>query len=217
MDQETKEYLDQKHVSLARKEDMEKLRQEMKATFRQWRGENQSDLLESKKEIKANLEELGKEWKAEVEAIRRAWTEGVQRLRQETQSMINQSGQTMGLSFHEVKEDVKTILSQVKQELVSNLRLTREKGNEDLEASISSSRRETKADLDRLDGRLTKLQEQTQKTTEEFGPLGEKVQAGLTEVKDELSSMIKFSFAELERRLNALEARIKVLEKIVLQ
>jgi hypothetical protein len=37
------------------------------------------------------------------------------------------------------------------------------------------------------------------------------------EVKDELSSMIKFSFAELERRLNALEARIKVLEKIVLQ
>ena len=53
MDQETKEYLDQKHVSLARKEDMEKLRQEMKATFRQWREENQSDLLESKKEIKS--------------------------------------------------------------------------------------------------------------------------------------------------------------------
>ena len=131
--------------------------------------------------------------------------------------MINQSGHTMDLSFHEVKEDVKTVLNQVKQELISNLRLTREGGKEDLAASVSSSRKEAKADLDRLDERLTKLQEQTQKVTEEFGPLGEKVQAGLTEVKDELSSMIKFSFAELERRLNALEARIKVLEKIVLQ
>ena len=217
MDQETKEYLDQKHVSLARKEDMEKLRQEMKATFRQWRGENQNDLLESKKEIKANLEELGKEWKAEVEAIRKAWTEGVQRLRQETHSMISQSGHAMDVSFHEVKEDVKTILSQGKQDLISNLRLIREGGKEDLEASLSSSRRETKADLDRLDERLTRLQEQTQKAAEEFGPLGDKVQASLMEVKDELSSMIKFSFAELERRLNALEARIKVLEKIVLQ
>jgi len=217
MDQETKEYLDQKHVSLARKEDMEKLRQEMKATFRQWKEENQSDLVGTKKEIKAHLEELRKEWKAEVEAIRKAWTEGVQRLRQETQSMINQSGHTMDLSFHKVEEDVKTILSQTKQELISNLRLTREGGKEDLEASLSSARMETRADFDRLDQRLTKLQEQTQKVTEEFGPLGEKVQAGLTEVKGELSSMIKFSFAELERRLNALEARIKILEKIVLQ
>lgn len=217
MDQETKEYLDQKHVSLARKEDMEKLRQEMKATFRQWRGENQSDLLESKKEIQAHLEELGKEWKAEVEAIRKAWTEEMQRLRQETQSVIRQSDHARELSFHGVQEDVKTILGQVKQELISTLQLTREGGQEDLKASLSSSRRETKADLDRLDERLTKLQEQTQKAAEEFGPLGEKVHAGLMEVKDELSSMIKFSFAELERRLNALEARIKILEKIVLQ
>jgi len=217
MDQETKEYLDQKHVSLTRKEDMEKLRQEMKATFRQWRGENQSDLLESKKEIKAHLEELGKEWKAEAEAIGKAWTEGMQRLRQETQSMISQSDHARELSFHGVQEDIKTILGQVKQDLISNLQLTREGGKEDLKASLASSRRETKADLDGLDARLTKLQEQTQKAAEEFGPLGERVQAGLMEVKDELSSMIKFSFAELERRLNALEARIKVLEKIVLQ
>jgi DNA anti-recombination protein RmuC len=217
MDQETKDYLDQKHVSLARKEDMEKLRQEMKATFRKWKEENQSDLLESKKEIKADLEELGKEWKADIEAIRRVWTEGVQKLREDTQSMSNQSGHTMDVSFHEVKEDVKAILNQVKQDLISNLRLIREGAKEDLEASLSSSRREAKADLDRLDERLTRLQEQTQKAAEEFGPLGERVQAGLTEVKEELSSMFKFSFAELERRLNALEARIKVLEKIVLQ
>ncbi len=217
MDKETREYLDQKYVTVARKEDLEKLRQEMKATFRQWKEENQSDLLESKKEIRTSLDELKKEWKVEVEAIRTAWVEGVQTLRQETQSMINQSGHTMDLSFHEVKEDVKTVLNQVKQDLISNLRLTREGGKEEITTSISCSRRETKADLDHLGERLTKLQEQTQKVTEEFGPLGEKVQAGLTEVKDELSSMIKFSFADLERRLNVLEARIKILEKIVLQ
>ncbi len=217
MDKETREYLDQKYVTVARKEDMEKLRQEMKATFRQWKEENQSDLLESKKEIRTSLAELKKEWKVEVEAIRKVWVDGVQTLRQETQSMINQSGHTMDLSFHEVKEDVKTVLNQVKQDLISNLRLTREGGKEEITTSISSSRRETKADLDHLGERLTKLQEQTQKVTEEFGPLGEKVQAGLTELKDELSSMIKFSFADLERRLNVLEARIKILEKIVLQ
>ncbi|MCJ7705302.1 MAG: hypothetical protein MUO28_07150 [Desulfobacterales bacterium] len=130
MDKETREYLDQKYVTVARKEDMEKLRQEMKATFRQWKEENQSDLLESKKEIRTSLDELKKEWKVEVEAIRKVWVDGVQTLRQETQSMINQSGHTMDLSFHEVKEDVKTVLNQVKQDLISNLRLTREGGKE---------------------------------------------------------------------------------------
>jgi hypothetical protein len=51
----------------------------------------------------------------------------------------------------------------------------------------------------------------------EIGTLNEKVRAGIVEVKEELGAMIKFSYADLERKLNALEARIQVLEKIVLQ
>jgi hypothetical protein len=38
---------------------------------------------------------------------------------------------------------------------------------------------------------------------------------GFVGVKEELGSMIKFSYADLEKKLNALEARIKALEKMV--
>jgi hypothetical protein len=37
----------------------------------------------------------------------------------------------------------------------------------------------------------------------------------LVEVKEELGSMIKFSYADLEKKFSALEARIKALEKMV--
>jgi len=45
--------------------------------------------------------------------------------------------------------------------------------------------------------------------------LNEKIGEGFIQVKGELGSMIKFSFADLEKKLNALEARIKALEKMV--
>ena len=35
-----------------------------------------------------------------------------------------------------------------------------------------------------------------------------------TEVKEELGSMIKFSYADLDKKIAALEARIKALEKM---
>jgi hypothetical protein len=35
-------------------------------------------------------------------------------------------------------------------------------------------------------------------------------------VKEELGSMIKFSYADLEKRFSTLEARLKALEKLVL-
>jgi peptidoglycan hydrolase CwlO-like protein len=51
--------------------------------------------------------------------------------------------------------------------------------------------------------------------TKEIVELSGKIREGFTEVKDELSSMIKFSYADLEKKINALEARIKALEKMV--
>jgi hypothetical protein len=38
---------------------------------------------------------------------------------------------------------------------------------------------------------------------------------GFIDVKEELGSMMRFSYADLEKRFNALEARIKALEKMV--
>jgi hypothetical protein len=46
--------------------------------------------------------------------------------------------------------------------------------------------------------------------------LDEKVREGFAGVKDELGSMIKFSYSDLEKKLVSLEARVKTLEKMVL-
>jgi len=46
--------------------------------------------------------------------------------------------------------------------------------------------------------------------------LNEKIKEGFNEVKEELGSMIKFSYADLEKRFGTLEARLKALEKLVL-
>ena len=140
MDRETREYLDQKYAGLAGKEDLEKLRQEMKASFRPLKEEGKTQLLEWKQEITKALEQSRREWGAEARS-----------------------------DLGELKAGQSQILDQAKQ-LVT-----------------------------------------------EVGTLNEKVRAGMVEVKEELGAMIKFSYADLERKLNALEARLQVLEKIVLQ
>ena len=140
MDKETREYLDQRYTGLAQKEDLEKLRQETKASFRQLKEEGKTQLLEWKQEVITALEELRKQWGAE-----------------------------------------------------------------------------TRADLGELKAGMSQTQDQAKQLVTEVGTLNGKVRAGMVEVKEELGAMIKFSYADLERKLNALEARIQVLEKIVLQ
>ncbi len=46
--------------------------------------------------------------------------------------------------------------------------------------------------------------------------LDQKIKNAFTEVKEELGAMMKFSYADFEKRLATLEARIKSLEKMVL-
>ncbi len=71
-------------------------------------------------------------------------------------------------------------------------------------------------DIDRLNAGLEEITDKAHKVTEEIGVLSEKMKEGFAELKEELGSMIKFSFADLEKKLNALEARVKALEKKVL-
>ncbi len=165
MDKETREYLDQKNIGLARKEDLEKLRQEVKASFRQLKEEGKAELLEWKEEITAALEESRRQWNVEFGSVR--------------------------------------------QEILKGL----ERGKEDLLPSLQ----ETRSDLGGLKAGVSEIQDQAKQLVTEVGTLNEKVRAGMVEVKEELGAMIKFSFADLERKLNALEARIQVLEKLVLQ
>jgi hypothetical protein len=54
------------------------------------------------------------------------------------------------------------------------------------------------------------------KVSEDITSLNGKIGGGFTEVKNELGSMIKFSYSDLEKKFDVLEARVKALEKMVL-
>jgi len=209
MDKETREYVDQKSVSLVRKEDIEKLRQETKASFRQLREESKTEGLALKEEIRANLEESRKQWQAAGAVLHEEILKGFQHLKGENQSVLGQSNRAIESSLQKIEGDVKLAFDQSKQQCDSIVK----EGKKELIQSIQ----ESKADMVGLRERLGNIEEQIKKAVEGMEASGEKVREGLTEVKEELGSMIKFSYADLERRLNALEARIKVLEKIVLQ
>jgi F0F1-type ATP synthase membrane subunit b/b' len=185
MDQETKEYLDRKFLGLATRDDVEKLRQETKVNFRQLKEENRGQILERRREVEENLEQLKKVARVEIDPIREEIKEGLRKIQAETESAMDQSNQVLMSSLERI-------------------------GAEGI-AIISRSGQETKADFDRLRERLESLHQ----AAEEIVLLKEEIKEGLTEVKDELGAMIKFSYADLEKKMNALEARIKALEKMV--
>jgi archaellum component FlaC len=74
---------------------------------------------------------------------------------------------------------------------------------------------ENKLGVDYLKEGVESLKGEINRVTEGIAALNEKIKLGFTEIKEELGSMIKFSYADLEKKLNALEARIKALEKMV--
>ncbi len=77
MDQETKEYLDRRLLPLVKRKDIEKLRQETKANFRQWKEETRTHLLDMIKELKTDLEKRGKEEKeCDGYPLKRTWESG---------------------------------------------------------------------------------------------------------------------------------------------
>ena len=82
MDQETRDYLDRKLLMLARKEDIEKLRQETKVNFRQWKEENTTQILEGIQEIKTGLEQWRKEEKLAIDSLRTEVMEKIEALKE---------------------------------------------------------------------------------------------------------------------------------------
>ena len=194
MDKETREFLEKKFLVLAQKDDVEKLRQESKSNFRQVKEENKTQVLEWKEETKGAIEQLRKEWIVRIDPLREEIKERLQRFREESETASDQS----------------------KKEMLSLLQGMREDGKTNIASSLASSRQETKVDMDRLKEGLEAIRDKASRVTEEIGTLNEKMKEGFTGVKEELGSMIKFSFADLEKKLNALEARVKALEKKVL-
>lgn len=213
MDKETREYLDQKYVGLIRKEDLEKLRQETKASFRQLKEESKTQFLEWKQDVSSSIEESRMHWKTEIGPVREEIMKGLEKLRGDTESALRQSHQVFGKSFQKIEEDTQAILDHSKRQMDVILNSIKEEGKQGLLPSIQ----ETRADVGELKSGLDQIRDRSQQLVTDVGTLNEKVRAGLVEVKEELGAMIKFSYADLERKLNALEARIQILEKIVLQ
>jgi isopenicillin N synthase-like dioxygenase len=190
MDQEIKDYLERKLTVLATKDDIEKIRQETNANFRKLKEENKTQATEWKQEIKGDLEQLTKSKGLEPDLIQETMKEGLMKIRVETQSTIDQLRQTMESSLQRLKETG--------------------------EVQAFRSKEETKSAVDQLKEGMEKFQGQMKKIGEEMLSLDQEIREGFTGVKDELGSMIKFSYSDLEKKLAALEARVKTLEKMVL-
>ena len=213
MDKETREYLDQKYVVLARKEDLEKLRQETKSILQKLREESKNEALEWKQDFKTQLEELRKEWKGEFIPLQAGFSEGLNKMKTDTELLLRQSGQGLEPSVQRIREEMKALFDQSNQTLDQILLSVKEEGKKDLHRSIE----ETQSEMEGFKQGLINIQEQFKQVTAGVGNLSEKVQEGFTTIKEELGAMIKFSYADLERRLNSLEERMRVLEKIVLR
>ncbi len=212
MDKETMEYIEQVLFGSIRKEDIEKLRQEMKSNFRQVKEENKNQILGWMGELKADIENLRKEAKIDTRPIQEDFKEGIEKLKLDIQPSFHQLIQTLESSLQKIKEETSAAIHESKQEMNHHFQTVKEESL----SHMGGFREETKIDMDRVRLVLESLDEQIRKATEEVSALDEKVKGGFNEVKEELGSMIRFSYADLERRLNTMEARIKALEKMVL-
>jgi uncharacterized phage infection (PIP) family protein YhgE len=189
MDQETREYLERMSLGLTTKEDLEKLRQETKANFRQLKEENRNQILEWKQEVKADLEQLRKGEVGQADPMRKEFRDGMQELNVKTQSALDQSFQKIETLLQEIKEGGKT--------------------------SSSDARKGPNIEVSGLKDGIENLREGIKEVKEEILSIKEKMKDGFVEVQTELGSIMRFSYADLERKFNALEARIKALEKMV--
>ena len=62
---------------------------------------------------------------------------------------------------------------------------------------------------------IEEIKEQMKTLAEESSALHQKIEGGFMEIKEELGSMVRFSLSDLEKKIQALEARIKALEKMI--
>lgn len=208
MDQKTKEYWDRSLIGLTAKEDLEKLRQEMKSNFRQLKEESKNQILEWKKEVKAAIDSMIGESRFEIGPVREEINQGLQKTETQIQSALSRTNEFVTSLFQRISEEVRADIDRSKQELGSTLRLIQDDGLK----HVSDLKREMVSDENRLEG----LREEVKKITDEVAALDQKIKGAFSEVKEELGAMMRFSYADFEKRLATLEARIKSLEKMVL-
>jgi hypothetical protein len=211
MDKETKEYLDRKFLGLVTRDDVEKLRQETKANFRQLKEENRVLTEEAKENAEAALDRWKKDWTEALIPLREEFREGLGKLDREGKSALEQSSQITESSLRKIREEMGALLDQMKQEISPALQ-SMEKGGKDDRLAFQQG---VRAEIDELRKGMDRFREQAGEISKELSFLNGTVTDGFAGMKEELDTMKRFSFADLEKKMNALEARIKALEKVV--
>ena len=159
------------------------------------------DIEKIRQETNANFRKLKEENKSQA-------TEWKQEIKGDLEQLTKSKGlepdliqETMKEGLMKIRVESQSAIDQLKQTMDSSLQQMKEAG----EGQAIHSR----AGIDKFQDQMKKIEENTV-------ALEEKIREGFAGVKDELGSMIKFSYSDLEKKLAALEARVKTLEKMVL-
>jgi len=170
--------------------------------------ERKLTLLATKDDIEKIRQETNANFRKLKEENRSQATEWRQEVRGDLEQLTKSKGlepdllqETMKEGLMKIRVESQSAIDQLKQTMDSSLQRMKEAG----EGQAIHSR----AGID-------KFQDQMKKIEENMVTLEEKIREGFAGVKDELGSMIKFSYSDLEKKLAALEARVKTLEKMVL-
>jgi len=171
---------------------------------------------------------LGLATKDDVEKVRQETNANFRKLKEENKGQVTEWKQEVKADIEQLAKE-KTVetgpIQEIVREGLQRIRMESQSALDQLRLVIDSSLRqaqathsweETKSNIDLLREGMNKFQDQIKKVSEDLTTLDGKIGGGFAEVKDELGSMIKFSYSDLEKKLSSLEARVKTLEKMVL-
>ncbi|MCX8117030.1 MAG: hypothetical protein N3G78_03720 [Desulfobacterota bacterium] len=227
MEKERMELFEQKLFSIARRDDVERMRQEFLALIRRLKEEQKESALRWLEGVQSELEGLKREAKVDLGPI----MDGMNELGSKIEALLFQMFQSLepkikevvasairagleevSLGHRELKEEIRSGLLKQEGQLTSSFRSIQEEERATLHRFGTELKTEI---LQRTEG-FDQLKGLLQNVSGEIESLNERVRDGFLEVREELGAMIKFSYADLDKRITALEARVKALEKKVL-
>jgi len=210
MDREILDYLDQKWFMLASKEDLEKLRQEMKAALSRLREAGREEELGWRQEVKGDLDALKKENLADLIPLVEETKAGLKGIREDLLPSILRAQEKFESTLLQYREEAKAGINQSTQDMGALLQSLWKEERQ----SFSNLIKEAPQEANRWKEGMEKIDGQVRELTQGLAAIHETLAQGIKQMKEELGSMIKFSSADLDRKISALEARIKALEKI---
>lgn len=220
MDMDIKDYIDQKLLIFTTKDDVEKLRQEMRVTLIKFKEETKNQINELLNEIRSSLKAL--DLKMILEEIRK----GSEKWQKEINSDLKTTLNEMNSYILHLEKDRGSLIEQFGKEVDSRFQIIKMEIINSIKNEINSIRDEEKEFLSSPTKLVEPLMNDLRKETEErqiqlkniSGDIKifyEKINKCINDLRNDIGSMIKISYRDFEKRLEALEERIRAIEKIV--